>query len=73
MYGKEDRLSVVCIFMFHVQQHFPRDLAKLALAENKKGSCAFLSGALPPTSESSWAFMSGAGGTGLALFIGEGS
>ena len=45
--GKESRLSVVCIFMFHGQQHFPGDLAKLALAESKKGSCSFLSVALP--------------------------
>lgn len=38
---------MLCTFMFHVQQHFPGDLAKLALAESKKGSCSFLSVALP--------------------------
>ena len=45
--GKAGRLSVVCIFMFHVQQHFPGDLAKPALAESKKDSCSFLPRALP--------------------------
>lgn len=53
VYGKESRLSVVCIFMFHVQQRFPGDLAKPALAESKRDSCLFLYIALPPTSESS--------------------
>lgn len=47
--GKAGRLSVVCIFMFHVQQHFPGDLAKPALAESKKDSCALLPRA-PPAS-----------------------
>lgn len=53
VYGKESRLSVVCIFMFHVQQHFPGDLAKPALAESTRDSCSFLYVALPPTSEGS--------------------
>lgn len=47
MCGKESRLSAVCIFMFHVQQPFPGDSAKRALAESKKGGCSFLSVALP--------------------------
>lgn len=45
--GKAGRLSVVCIFMFHVQQHFPGDLAKPALAESRKDSCSLLPRALP--------------------------
>uniref|UniRef100_A0A8C0SSL7 m7GpppX diphosphatase n=1 Tax=Canis lupus familiaris TaxID=9615 RepID=A0A8C0SSL7_CANLF len=45
--------------MFHVQQRFPGDLAKLALAESKKGSCSFPPRSPASTSESSWAFVSG--------------
>lgn len=48
VYGKESRLSVVCIFMFHVQQRFPGDLAKLVLAASEGGSCSFLCIALSP-------------------------
>lgn len=62
---------MVCIFMFHVQQHFPGDLAKPALAESQRGSCSSPSIALPPTSESSCAFVS-EGGQGVVLLIGEG-
>lgn len=36
--------------MFHVQQHFPGDLAKPALAESEGDSCSFLCIALFPPS-----------------------
>lgn len=68
VYGKESRLSVVCIFMFHVQQRFPGDWAKPALAESAGGSCSFLYTALPPSSESSCASVFGCwGGAGFPL------
>lgn len=68
VYGKESRLSVVCIFMFHVQQHFPGDLAKPALAASEGGSCSFLYTALPPSSERSCALVFGWGvGAGFSL------
>lgn len=63
---------MVCIFMFHVQQHFPGDLAKPALAASEGGSCSFLYIALPPSSESScdlvFGWGAGAGFTPEAAF-----
>lgn len=70
--GKAGRLSVVCISMFHVQQHFPGDLAKPALAESKQDSCALLPGALPASHlRKRWPSCLG-GVAGLASVIREG-
>lgn len=67
--GRRGRLSVVCIFMFHVQQHFPGIWLSPPLAEQER-QLRLLPRALaplPPISESNWAFMSGRGRAGFQL------